>query len=328
MTRRRFLRITATAAATLAGAGLLRRGLSPVIVSDTRLLMGTIATLTVVADEADAGRAALAATLQRMTDLESVLSRHQPQSQVSLLNRHGVVSEPDADLLHVLRQALEVSRWSGGAFDVTMKPLLDLYQRHAATGTLPAESEIAAARQRVGYVGLSVDAGEIALRRQGMGVTLDGIAKGYIVDAAVAVLRSSGFDNVLVEAGGDLSATGQRDGRPWRVGVQSPRNAGRRYAASFTLQNAAAATSGDYMQPFTADWSSHHIIDPRTGYSPPTLASVTATAPTAGEADALATALMVLGVDTGMALLAERPGCAALFVTKDMQVLRSDGFEA
>jgi thiamine biosynthesis lipoprotein len=69
-------------------------------------------------------------------------------------------------------------------------------------------------------------------------------------------------------------------------------------------------------------------MDPRTGYAPPTLASVTATAPTAGEADALATALMVLGVDTGMALLAERPGCAALFVTKDMQVLRSDGFEA
>ena len=103
-----------------------------------------------------------------------------------------------------------------------------------------------------------------------MGITLDGIGKGYIVDAGTAVLREHGFSNVLVEAGGDLMASGKKEAaQPWRVGVQPPRPQTDKVLARFNLNNQAAATSGDYMQPFSADLSQHHILDPRTGYSAP-----------------------------------------------------------
>ena len=111
----------------------------------------------------------------------------------------------------------------------------------------------------------------------------------------MAVLKQHGFVNVLVEAGGDLMAAGMKDEkRPWRIGVQSPRPDADMAQMRFSLSNRAAATSGDYMQAFTSDLRQHHIIDPRTGYSAPDLASVTVTAPTAMLADGLATAVMVL----------------------------------
>jgi thiamine biosynthesis lipoprotein len=142
----------------------------------------------------------------------------------------------------------------------------------------------------------------------------------------VDVLRGRGFGDVIVEAGGDLVAGGVRgDGTPWRIGIRAPRP-GLALTARFEAANRAVATSGDYMQPFTDDYSQHHILDPRRGYSSPELASATVAAPTAALADALATLTMVLGPRRGRALIEDLPDCEAYFIAKDLEVTRTSGF--
>ena len=166
----------------------------------------------------------------------------------------------------------------------------------------------------------------MSLGREGMRVTLDGIGKGYVVDRGVSVLRERGFDNVFVEAGGDLVARGTKNGgEPWRIGIRRPRP-GESLQARFDTTDCAVATSGDYMQPFTPDYSQHHIVDPRTGYSAPALASSTVSAPDAATADALATMTMVLGPRKGREVLEGLPGCEGYFVSKDLEITRTSGF--
>jgi thiamine biosynthesis lipoprotein len=161
-----------------------------------------------------------------------------------------------------------------------------------------------------------------------MSITLDGIAKGYIVDAGVGVLKRLGYQSVFVEAGGDLMATGAKEsGAPWKVGVQSPRQEQSHMIASFDVSEQAVATSGDYMQFYSPDLVHHHIIDPRIGFSPSEIASSTVIASTCLQADALATAVTVLGIDKGLELINMLPDVEALLVAKDMQEYSSTGFQ-
>jgi thiamine biosynthesis lipoprotein len=160
-----------------------------------------------------------------------------------------------------------------------------------------------------------------------MSITLDGIAKGYIVDQGVAVLKDFGFQDVLVEAGGDLLASGEKSPSSlWKIGIKSPRQEQGGIIARFSIRDRAVATSGDYLQPFVRDLSQHHLLDPRTGYSSPRLASASVLAKTATFADGLATAVMVLGPEAGLALIEELSGCEAYLVTKNLQTFQSKGF--
>ena len=322
MTRRSFLTITAAAGGLLAVGGVVRTGWGspqPVTVRDERTLMGALIHLAVVAPDADQGAAAIAATFTAMQRLIEFFDHRRPDSALAILNREGRIVRPPAEFTALLAQAQAISAWSRGAFDVTVQPLLDAYGR--------GETDVAQVRKLVDYGQLSVGADRISLGQPGMAVTLDGLAKGRVIDEAVAVLRGRGFDRVLVEAGGDLAGLGQRaDGTPWRVGVAHPRAQSGQILATLELTNRALATSGDYMNYFIQDFSAHHIVDPRTGHSPSELASVTVMAPTATEADALSTAFMVLGSAQGVALAARLPNVEALFVTKTMQQIATPGF--
>lgn len=330
--RRDFLRIVgASSVAGLAALALGRddkRANAPEIVTETRLLMGTVVNLTLVTSDRNAGQSAIDACLSQMSGLEAVLSRHQPDSQLSRLNRDGFLAPADPHLVHVLREAQHIAALTDGAFDVTVKPLVDLYQNSLNTGNgLPQIESVASTLGRVGYHYLEIGDNTVSFKQTGMSVTLDGIAKGYIVDEGVSILRQSGFDNVLVEAGGDLSASGTKaQGFPWRIGIQSPRNNGAKLLNKFTITNQGAATSGDYMQPYTDNLTLHHIFDPKTGFSAPQLASATVIAPSGMKADALATALMVMGPERGLALIESLAACEACLVTKDMTIWHSSGF--
>jgi thiamine biosynthesis lipoprotein len=161
-----------------------------------------------------------------------------------------------------------------------------------------------------------------------MSLTLDGIAKGAVIDAAVESLRSDGFLNVIVEAGGDLMASGEHAlSIPWKIGLRAPRNNAGLDMPVLMVRNMAVATSGDYLQPLTEDGSIHHILDPRKGVSSPELASVTIVAPTAVLADALATAIMVSGSAQGLKLLQDFPDCDVYMVTRDLQCISTPGME-
>jgi thiamine biosynthesis lipoprotein len=158
-----------------------------------------------------------------------------------------------------------------------------------------------------------------------MSVTLDGIAKGYIVDRAVGVLKEKGAERVLVDAGGDLgSASNTSQDAEWKVAVQDPRNESGSIG-TLHLRDQSVATSGDYFQYFTEDKRLHHIIDPRTGRSPEHTSAVTVVAPTAMDADALSTAVMVLGPPDGLRLLNKLENVEGLIVTKEQDILRSKG---
>jgi thiamine biosynthesis lipoprotein len=185
---------------------------------------------------------------------------------------------------------------------------------------------IAERRALVGTDAIRVDGRTVTFDRPGMAITLDGIGKGYVVDRAIDQLKAHGFADVMVEAGGDLVAAGHRDGeRPWRLGIRRPRP-GMKRMLRVTASDMAVATSGDYMQPFTSDFSAHHILDPRTGVSAPELASSTILAPNAALADGLATTTMVLGARLGRALVEEMDGCEGCFIGKDLTVTKTTGF--
>lgn len=296
-------------------------------VHQSRKLMGTVANLTLIAanrESAETIERAMNACLDRMAELEAVLSRFKAESQVSTLNRTGRLEAPHPALLELVRQAGWISGLSGGLFDITILPVLELYQQyHAGAGGLPPTTEVEAARRKVDYRKLAAGEGEMAFSEPGMGITLDGIAKGYIVDEGVKRLREHGFSNVLVEAGGDLFAASQPESnRPWRIGIQPPRSGGEELVAEVEISNQAAATSGDYMQPFTADFALHHILNPQTGRSANALSSATVIAPRLALADALATTLMLMDPAEGLALVSGL-GLRAILVKKDLTVLRS-----
>jgi thiamine biosynthesis lipoprotein len=299
-------------------------------VSRSAVLMGTQINITVLGPDHEAAESAAGETLEQMARLEALLSRHRSDSELSRLNERGRIDQASVALLDVLALARDVSIAGQGAFDVTVQPVLDLYRgTPGLPRSLPSPAAIERAVDRVGFEDIRVDvaARTVRLARPGMRITLDGIGKGYVVDRGVDVLRDHGFANVFVEAGGDLVAAGHKgDGQPWRVGIRDPRSTALTLHARFDTTNRAVATSGDYMQPFTPDLSRHHIVDPRTGYSSPDLASSTVLAPDAATADALATLTMVLGPRRGKELLEELPGCEGYFVSKDLAVTRTSGF--
>jgi len=327
--RRGFLQIVAAAGA--AGAlwhvGLGPRKPSTHTVRRSRTMMGTQINLIVHGPDQDRCEDAVDSTFARMDELVGRLSRHNPGSEVSELNSLGVLTHASRDLRQVLLLADHLSIATEGAFDITVLPLLELYARAKADNTMPSRESIAAALELVGHRKIAVNNESITLRRKGMAITLDGIGKGYIVDQGAATLRSHGFTNVYVEAGGDLMVSGTKSGdRPWRIGVTHPRPGKVRNLVAISISDRAVATSGDYMQPFTADLRHHHIIDPRTGISPPELASATVSAPTVALADGLATAAMVLGPEKSLALLASMPDCEGFFIGKDLRQYRTQGF--
>lgn len=325
--RRDVLKILAVGGAGLAAWRLGLPSRSATVVRESRELMGTWVNLTVVSEDREAARAAVEATLNRMTALERRLSRYRDDSEVSTLVASGRVEHASPELVEVLRLADRISRMGDGAFDVTIQPVVDLYRSHlAAHQALPPRAEIERALAQVGQGAIQIDGRTVTLDRPGTQITLDGIGKGYVVDQGVAELERLGWSNVFVEAGGDLVANGEKSrGVPWRIGIHSPRRA-MALEARVDARNLAVATSGDYMQPFTPDYAQHHILDPRTGLSSPELASSTVLASDAATADGLATLTMVLGPRRSRELLEELSGCEGYFVTKDMEVVKTSGF--
>ena len=270
--------------------------------------------------------AALQAAVQRRLDrVEERMSHYRPDSELSRFNgAQSTAPQPmSGETLGVLAEALAVSRASGGAFDVTVGPLVDAWGFGPA-GRAPAapdEAALAALRTRVGSELLEIDAAASTLRKRRAEVVVDlsAIAKGYAVDAVASLLADLGVRNYLVEIGGELRAAGaNEEGAPWRVAIERPAPGAPAAQRIVPLTDAALATSGDYRNFYDLDGARvSHMLDPRTG-RPVThgLRSVSVIAERCSLADARSTALAVLGPDAGYTLAAEQ-GWAALFVTDD-----------
>jgi len=265
-----------------------------------RLLMGTVVEIEANHPDLSIAKPAALASLERMVDVDRLMSTFRPDSEISLVNRLAATLPVSVgrETFGVLSEAKEIAQMSGGALDVTIHPLMQLWRRTTQRGRLPSSREIEANLGLVTHSGLSLDPNNrcVRLRHQGMGIDLGGIAKGYAVDLAAEALKKRGVHSGLIDAGGDLRVIGRnRDGGLWRIGLRHPL-APSRLLLSVLVEDEAVATSGNYFRYFTVGGLRYgHLLHPRTGTPADSALSATVIAQNAMRADGLATAAMVHG---------------------------------
>jgi thiamine biosynthesis lipoprotein len=305
----------------------------------TGATMGTTWTVKVIDVSSQVTEEKLQAGIQSIVDLVNQrMSTYQPDSELSRFNREdpGEWFNVSEDTWEVIRQGLSISRLTGGSFDMTVGPLVNLwgFGPDPTTNDSPAPNEIALALQRIGYesIELSDGAPYQVLKTKDIYLDLSAIAKGFAVDKVADYLESLGIINYMVEIGGELRLKGyNKRGTGWRIAIESPLVDQRMVQRAILTGDMAVATSGDYRNYFESDEVRYsHTIDPKSGYPiSHNLASVTVVTPTAMVADSLATAFMVMGAAPGLAL-AERENIAVLFIVKGgsgFEELYSKAFE-
>ncbi len=279
-----------------------------------------------------------------LAEISRQMSLYDPASEISQFNRNTSTSAVEVSffLADACRMALDISGKSGGAFDPTLNPLLDLwgFGIRPKPVSVPGPEEIRSAMEQIGYENIAVISNRwIQKNKPTLQLNLNAIAQGYSVDAMARLLAGEGLTNFMVEIGGEVVTRGRNaHGQNWRIGINQPERdslPGADLAGILCLSDQAVSTSGDYRN-FHVDESGHyysHILDPRAGI-PVTngMASVTVVAGNCALADALATALFVLGPEQGALCLTNFPGASALFIRReaDGQFTRTltPGFDA
>jgi thiamine biosynthesis lipoprotein len=228
------------------------------------------------------------------------------------------------ETVEVVKRGLWIAQETEGAFDITVGVFRGLWKfDEDRDGSLADPDEVKRRLALVGWRDVVVDeaASTVMLRREGMRLNVEGIAKGYCVDAAVKAMRAEGMRDFLVQAGGDLFAAGRHGGRDWRVGIQDPRGPRGQTIFELSLTDQAFNTSGDYERFVLKDGVRyHHILDARTGFPSHASRAVTVLAPDAFTADVLDTALFVIGPEKALALVTRQPGVEAVIVGPDNAV--------
>ena len=266
---------------------------------------------------------------KRLVEISTAMSTYQKDSEISRFNEFNQTNRKfriSEDFYRVMKIAQAIYRLSDGAWDGTVNPLVDLwgFGRSGAKKKIPLENEISALLSNIGFENIEVlEPGYLLKKRAAVTLDLSSIAKGYGVDQVADTIRKEGFQNYLVEIGGEVFASGYRqDGNLWRIGINRPQT-----DAAFdevykivNLRNRAFATSGDYRNFFLVDGIRYaHIIDPRTGYPIANyVVSVTIIADTCTFADGLATAIMVMGPEKGLELINRLDAVEGLIIVEQM----------
>lgn len=270
---------------------------------NNQVMMGTFVEVTSPQEEA------APIVFNEMKRIESLLSKYDPASQIYQLNQSGKLKVSN-EAFYIIKKSVEFFNQSGGAFDITVAPLVDLWGFTKKNYKVPEDKKI---KKTLAYVGsdkiiLHQNDNVVEFKLSGMRVDLGGIAKGYAVDCAVNKLKAAGIKDCLINAGGQIYCLGNKSGEPWKVAIRDPR--ADNFLGYLRLENRAVATSGDYQQYFFNDNKRYaHILDPKTGYPASSgITSVTVIAPDGLTADALSTAIFVLGKEKGEALAKKYPG--------------------
>jgi thiamine biosynthesis lipoprotein len=273
----------------------------------------------------------MAAAFREVERIDWLMSHYRQKSEVSQITRNAGERETavSPETLEVIERALYFSRLSGGAFDITIGPVFRLWNFREAK--IPEEKRLRENLKKVDYRKIRVDRAKssVYLESRGMELDLGAIAKGYAVDRASIILRKEGVENFLVAAGGDLTVSGVKEkGVPWTIGIRHPRLPSELIAKLRPAQ-AAVSTSGDYEKFFFQGGERyHHILTPSTGLPARECQGVTIMAPSAMDADALATSVFVLGPKEGFALLERLPDVHAVIVDRRGSVLLSPRWPA
>lgn len=304
---------------------------------DTQPFMGTPVSITVFSEDADQAGQAIKSAFAKIAELEGILSKHNPNSDVARLNQtqSGKIKVSPLTLA-AIQKAVEFGNLSNGAFDITVEPALKLWQEAEKQDSLPRLRDRKQAVDLIGYNDILLEPAscEIGFNKPGMSIDLGGIAKGSIVDEAVKILKSKSITAGLIVAGGDLYAFGNNPERkaPWLIGVRNPLNP-EENVKYLEITDKAVATSGHYMRFYTVKGKKYsHIVDPRSGWPvQENIASVTVIASDSLTADALATAICILEPEEGLKLAESVPGVETLIILNDgnkLSFLQSKGLSA
>jgi len=291
-----------------------------------QVAMGTMIEIILMGDDEEAANKAALQAFQEMKRIQTLMSPWIDSSDVTRINRSAgkewVKVSPET--LEVIKKAKEISELSEGKFDITVAPLVDLWRKAGEKKAPPSREDVKGKLDLVNFKKIEIDPkGKVFLKKEGMAIDLGGIAKGYAVDKAFNVLRSLGYKNLIVNAGGDLRVGGTKNNQPWSIGIQNPREP-ESILTRIPLFDVAVATSGDYQKFFTYQGKRyHHICNPKTGFPTEGCQSVTIVTKDCIAADGLATAIFVLGPEKGYALCQKLDGVDCLIVDKEGKIIRS-----
>jgi thiamine biosynthesis lipoprotein len=295
-----------------------------------QVAMGTAIEITLIGNNEEAANKAALRAFQEMKRVEQLMSPWIESSDVFQIN-HSAGKEwvrISHETLAVIKKAQEISEISDGSFDITIGPLAELWRKAREKKIPPSAEEV---RERLGLVNfknIEIDReGKVFLKKKGMAIDLGGIAKGYAVDWAFELLESLGYKNLIVNAGGDLRVGGLKNRQPWSIGIKNPRES-KKFLARISISDMAVATSGDYERFFIYDGKRyHHIFNPKDGFPADDCQSVTVLCKEEKMADALATAIFVLGPEQGYALCQKLAGVDCLIVGKEGKIIISPGLK-
>ena len=295
--------------------------------------MGVPFRISVYGSDKVAANTAVAKAYKRIAELNQIFSDYESDSEVSRLRSHevGVAVAVSNDLHVLLQRALNISRETSGAFDVTVGPLVRQWRRARRRKRLPEKELLAKALRQSGYERVKLDRGAVTFSVEGMRLDFGAIAKGYACDEALRVLREAGLVRALVDGGGDVVVGDAPPGRPgWRVRIESDEKV-KSPGVVLLLKNQAVATSGDRYRFVDIDRVRYsHIVDPRTGKGLTTRLTVTAVAGNATDADAYASAVSVLGLEAGLRFAETKDAVECRIVdhsSTDARVSQSRGFQ-
>ncbi|MDP2689621.1 MAG: FAD:protein FMN transferase [Deltaproteobacteria bacterium] len=312
----------------LLAASYLRKDIESVTFS--RSQMGTLVQITLMEGDESSYEAAANAAFDEISRLEGLLSSYRPESDVSRVsNAAGEKAvRVSPEVMEVIEEALMIARLSGGAFDPTVGALARAWGYSGEKGRVPAKEEVEKLLPLVDYTAVKVDAkgGTVMLAKKGMVLNLGGVAKGYIVKKAVEVLKARGMRRGIIHAGGDMTVFQTGEEKPFIIGIQHPRE--KKLLGEMLVNNGAVATSGDYERFFEKDGVRyHHILDPATGFPARKSRSATVTSVNPTQADALSTAVFVMGPEKGMELIESLDKVEGVLVDGRGKVFTSSGFK-
>ena len=307
---------------------LTRPALSSDMFKYHQVSMGTTVEITLIAGREEEARKAAMQAFQEIKRIEQLMSPKTTSGDVFRINQASGTEwvSVSPETMDVIGKAREISILSEGAFDITVAPLTQIWRTARERGVPPAAEEVMRVLELVNFREiLTSPEGKLLLKKKGMAIDLGGIAKGYAVDKAFEVLQSLGYENVIVNAGGDLRVGGRKSNQPWTIGIQHPGDPDR-IMAKVLLSGSAMATSGNYQKFFVyQDKRYGHIFNPRDGFPTEACQSVSTFHRDCMTADALATAVFVLGPAKGYALCQKLEGVNSFIVDKDGKVSFTPG---
>jgi len=309
--------------------------------SGHHLVMGTFARVVAVAEDSGIAEKCIQAALKKIRKVDELMSDYKDESEISQVNRNAAkrAVQVSESTYEVLQTSIKFSKLTGGAFDITVGPLVDLFHSAEKETLAPSKEQIVQAKSKVGYEKLRLNSHNrtVKFSVDGMRVDLGGIAKGYAIDKAVQIMQTCGAIGGMVDIGGDIRCFGAPAGGKdyWLIGLQDPNETEDRLGVGeplliLKLIDAAVATSGGYRRFALIEGKKYsHIIDTKTGYSSDELASVTIISKNATDADALATAVSVMGAEKGPALIEKLPQTEAILIPSQpkLQLIKTSGAE-